>query len=67
MGNLVFYICKNNGTDQLRGNCAVDQHLCFRYIDSTIPHFPKSEVSASSCTARFVLDLVRNPEDRCFL
>ena len=31
------FICENKGTDQLRGNCAADQRLCFRFIDSTIP------------------------------
>ena len=24
------------GADQLRSNCEADQHLCFRYMDSTI-------------------------------
>ena len=32
-----FCICENKDTDQLRGNREADQHLCFRYIDSTIP------------------------------
>ena len=32
--------------DQLRGNREADQRLCFRYIDSTIPVFPKSEISS---------------------
>ena len=27
----------NKGTDQLCSNCTADQHLCFRYTDSTIP------------------------------
>ena len=27
-------------------NCAADQHLCFRYIDRTIPLLPKSEISS---------------------
>ena len=27
-------ICKNKCADQLRSNCAADQRLCFRYIDS---------------------------------
>ena len=29
----VFCICENKGTDQLRGNHAADQRLCFPYID----------------------------------
>ena len=28
--------------------CTADQHLCFRYIDSSIPLFPKSKVQAFS-------------------
>ena len=32
--------------DQLRGNRAADQRLCFRYIDTTIPLVPKSEISS---------------------
>ena len=35
-----FCICKNKGADQLHGNRAADQRLCFCYIDSAIP--PKS-------------------------
>ena len=38
------YICENKDTDQLRGKRASDQRLCFRYIDSTIPLLPKSEI-----------------------
>ena len=41
-----FCICKNKDADQLRGYCEADQHLCFRYIDSTIPLLPKSEISS---------------------
>ena len=37
-----FCICQNNGADQLCGNRAAYQHLCFRYIDSIIPPLPKS-------------------------
>ena len=38
-----FCICESKGADQLRGNREADQHLCFRYTDSTIPLLPKSE------------------------
>ena len=41
-----FYICENKGTDQLHSNRAADQCLCIRYIDSTIPLLPKSELSS---------------------
>ena len=41
-----FCICENKDADQLRGNREADQRLCFRYLDSTIPLLPKSEVSS---------------------
>ena len=59
-----FCICENKDADQLHGNREADQHLCFRYTDSTIPLLPKSEAMFCGCTARFVSDLVGNPEDR---
>ena len=40
-----FCICENKDADQLRGNREADQHLCFRYTDSTIPLLSKSEIS----------------------
>ena len=62
-------ICENKDADQLRGNHDADQRLCFRYIDSTIPLLPKYKTFKPlailcDCTARFVWDLVGNPEDR---
>ena len=39
-----FGICENKDADQLRGNREADQRLCFRYIGSTIPLLPKSEI-----------------------
>ena len=41
-----FCICENKDADQLRGNREADQHLRFRYMDSTTPLFPKSEISS---------------------
>ena len=41
-----FRICENKDADQLRGNREADQHLCFRYTDSTIPLLPKSGISS---------------------
>ena len=41
-----FCICENKDADQLRGNRQADQRLCFRYMDSTIPLLPKSEISS---------------------
>ena len=41
-----FCICENKDTDQLRRERESDQRLCFRYIDSTIPLLPKSELSS---------------------
>ena len=40
----VFFIWKNKDADQLRGNRKADQRLCFRYMDSTNPLLPKSEI-----------------------
>ena len=44
VGKPAFCICENKDADQLRGNREADQHLCFRYSDSTIPL--KSEISS---------------------
>ena len=41
-----FRICKNKDADQLRGNRAADQCLCFCYLASTIPLLPKSEITS---------------------
>ena len=40
-----FFICEDKGADQLHGNRTADQGLCFRYIVSTIPLLPKSQIS----------------------
>ena len=39
-------ICENKDADQLRGNREADHRLCFRYIASTIPLLPTSEISS---------------------
>ena len=41
-----FCICENKDADQLCGNREAGQRLCFRYLDSTIPLLPKSEISS---------------------
>ena len=46
MRNPDFCSCENKDADQLRRNCAADQRLCFRYMESTIPILPKSEISS---------------------
>ena len=56
----VFAYAKNKDAFQLRSNHAADQHLCFHYMDSTIPLLPISEIY------RFVSDLAVNPKDRFF-
>ena len=43
---LAFCICENKDADQLGGNREADQRLCSRYMDSTIPLVPKSEISS---------------------
>ena len=58
-----FCMCKNKGADQLRSKHVAEQRICFGYIDSTIPLFPKSQISSCGCMW-FVLDLVGNPEYR---
>ena len=40
-----FCICKNEGADQLHGRHIADQHISFRYIDSTISPLPNSKNS----------------------
>ena len=57
------HMLKNNGADQLRSNCKIDQRPCFRYTNSTIPLLLKSEIFTFlaclyDCTGWFVLDLV---------
>ena len=46
MRKSAFCICENKDADQLCGNRTADQRLCFRYIESTIPLLPKSEISS---------------------
>ena len=43
-----FRLCENKGADQLYSDCEADQHLCFRYTDSTIPLLSKSKKTVSS-------------------
>ena len=64
-----FCICENKDADQLHGNREADQRLCFGYTDTTIPLLSKIRnltplAISSDRTARFVSDLVGNPEDR---
>ena len=56
-----------------RYHCAADQRLYFHFIDSSIPVLPTCKSMDSQfqtyiyllwCTARFVSDLLGNPEDR---
>ena len=63
-----FCIYENKDADQLRGNREANQRLCFRYIDnnpstSYIRNFKPLAIFCGS-TARFVSDLVDNPEGR---
>ena len=67
MRKQTFCIFENKDTDQLRGNREADQRLCLCFI-LVQSYFINTKVQASSifcdCTARFVSDQVRNPEDR---
>ena len=63
MRNPAFCICENKDADQLWSNCAADQRLSFRFTDSNSLFFLNPKFQASSCTAQFVSDQVRNPED----
>ena len=45
MGKPTICIGENKGADQLRSNCEADQHLCSRYMDTTIPLLSKSKIS----------------------
>ena len=46
VGKPTICIGENKDADQLRGNREADQHLCFRYTDSTLPPLLKSEISS---------------------
>ena len=59
---ICFYVCKNNGADQLPGN----QRLCFRHMDIIISNFEVAFSHLCGRTDRFVSDLVGNPDDRFF-
>ena len=43
-----FCTCENKDADQLRGYREADQHLCFRYTDSTIPVLPNPKYQVPS-------------------
>ena len=53
-----FCICENKGADHLHGNSTADQYLCFRYIDSAIPLFPKSPKFQASSYLLWLYSLV---------
>ena len=46
MGKQTICIGENKDADQLCGYREADQHLCFRYSDSTMPPLLKSEISS---------------------
>ena len=63
-----FCICENKEADQLCGNREADQRLCFRYLDSTIPLFPKGEIPKLEPSPEAVQPILcrtgsKNPED----
>ena len=58
----VLCIFRIKGADQLRGNHAADQGLCFHFKDITIPLLTMSSAIFCGSTAQFVADLVGNQE-----
>ena len=61
MRKQTFWLSENKCGDQLCSDCTADQHLRFRYKDSTIPLLLKSIISSfCATTAWFVLDLFEN-------
>ena len=62
--------CDNKGEDQLLGLSAADQPLVFTKhynVANTIFHLPSKLLAIClPCTARFLSDLVGNPEDSVF-
>ena len=68
MGKLTICVGENKSADQLRSSCEADQHLCFRYTDTTVLHFLyflNLEFSGSSHLLRLYSPVcvgpVRNP------
>ena len=43
--NISYCLGENKDADQLCSNCTADQHLCFRYTDSTTPLLLISKIS----------------------
>ena len=50
-----FCICENKDADQLRGNREADQRLCFRYIDTGLPHYNSPHCNTDFITTRSCL------------
>ena len=65
-GKTCICICENKDDDQLCGTAQLISAFVFASIDSTTALLPKSEIIFCGCTARFVSDIVENPEDRWF-
>ena len=57
-------ICENKCVDQLHGDCAADQCLCFCNIDGTIPLVPKSEISSLLPSSLAIQPSLCNLENR---
>ena len=61
----VFPYRENKGADQLHGNRAADQRLCFCCIQSLYFVNPNFQASSNlGCIAWFVSELVGNPDDK---
>ena len=63
-----FCVCENKDADQLHGNRAADQCLCFSYKENTNPQLSTSIIQASGHLLRLYSPVCvepdRKPQDR---
>ena len=68
MGKPTTCIGENKDADQLRGNREADQHLCFRYSDSTILPLPIRKIlSFESSSVTVQVDLCQTCSETTLL
>ena len=59
-----YYKCENEVADQVRGNCAAYQRLCFRYRDSTSVLYPRRQVFSRHVSYSIII--LSNPFKRAY-